>query len=114
MHGLVRAAPNVNKAENRGNSSARNRTLEKGALASTTDLKASVNAGAPTSHVTNAQGHQVPLNTDVRSKVTFDADFESANLDQVRVKNSTTFDVFMRNDTNGSGNLQWFYFRMKN
>ena len=56
----------------------------------------------------------MPLNTDTRSKITFDADFEAANLDQVRIKNATTFDVFMRNDTNGSGNLQWFYFRMKN
>ena len=46
--------------------------------------------------------------------LTFDADFESANLDQVRVRPNHTFDVFMRNDTNGNGNLQWFYFRMKN
>lgn len=46
--------------------------------------------------------------------LTFDADFESANLDQVRVRPNNTFDCFMRNDTNGNGNLQWFYFRMKN
>ena len=56
----------------------------------------------------------MPLNTNVKSPITFDADFEGANLDQVRVKNQTTFDVWMRNDTNGVGNLQWFYFRMKN
>jgi len=46
--------------------------------------------------------------------VTFDGDFESANVDQVRQKNLTTYDVWMRNDSNGVGNLQWFYFRMKN
>ena len=46
--------------------------------------------------------------------ITFDADFESANLDQVRLRANNTFDCFMRNDTNGNGNLQWFYFRMKN
>ena len=71
--------------------------------------------GLPT-HVTNAQGVKVPLNEELATKqnVSFDADFESANLDQVRVKNPTTFDCFMRNDTNGNGNLQWFYFRMKN
>lgn len=64
--------------------------------------------------MTNAQGQQVPLNNAIKSNVNFDADFESANLDQVRMKNATTFDVWMRNDSNGNGNLQWFYFRMKN
>ena len=114
MHGLVRAAPNVNSnINNRGNSSNRSRTIEKGALASTTDLKASVNAGLPKA-ITNAQGQSIPLNTELVSKVTFDADFESANLDQVRQRGLSTFDLFMRNDTNSTGNLQWFYFRMKN
>ena len=89
-------------------------------MASTTDLKASVNAGAGgasglPSTITNAQGQVVPLNTNAtKSVLTFDADFESANLDQVRVRPNHTFDCFMRNDTNGNGNLQWFYFRMKN
>ena len=93
--------------------------MEKSALASTTDLKASVNAGpgggAQASTITNAQGQIVPLNTNVaKSVLTFDADFEAANLDQVRVRANNTFDCFMRNDTNGNGNLQWFYFRIKN
>ena len=113
MMGLIRPPPGAGKDATRGNSSARNRTIEKSALASTTDLKASVNAGQP-AHVTNADGRQVPLNQPIKSQVTFDADFESANLDQVRVKGGTTFDCFMRNDTNATGNLQWFYFRMKN
>ena len=60
----------------------------------------------------------MPLNTNLneanKSALTFDADFESANLDQVRLRANHTFDCFMRNDTNGNGNLQWFYFRMKN
>lgn len=46
--------------------------------------------------------------------MTFDGDFESANVDQVRQKTITQYDVWMRNDSNGVGNLQWFYFRMKN
>ena len=46
--------------------------------------------------------------------MSFDGDFESANVDQVRQRNNTTFDVWMRNDSNGVGSLQWFYFRMKN
>ena len=47
MHGLLRAAPTAANTDtkNRGNSSARNRVNEKSALASTTDLKASINAG---------------------------------------------------------------------
>ena len=35
-------------------------------------------------------------------------------MDQVRQKSTTQYDVWMRNDSNGVGNLQWFYFRMKN
>ena len=46
--------------------------------------------------------------------VRFDADFESANLEQVRRKAKGVYDVFIRNDSNGSKNLQWFYFRMRN
>ena len=56
----------------------------------------------------------MPLNNAIKSSVTFDADFESSNLDQVRIRPGHTFDCFMRNDSNGNGNLQWFYFRMKN
>jgi hypothetical protein len=46
--------------------------------------------------------------------VTFDADFECANCDQVRYMSDREFHVWMRNDTNGSGVLQWFGFRMSN
>ena len=56
----------------------------------------------------------MPINQELKACVTFDADFESANLDQVRLRNPTTFDCFMRNDSNGNGNLQWFYFRVTN
>ena len=61
--------------------------MEKSALASTTDLKASVNAGpggggGQASTITNAQGQIVPLNTNAnKTPITFDADFGSANLD---------------------------------
>ena len=46
--------------------------------------------------------------------VTFDASFECANLDQVRQREPKVFDIWMRNDTNGSGELQWFMFKMRN
>ena len=103
MLGLTKQGHNP-PTNRRGDSSARSRTLEKG-LQSTTDLKASINAPP-----LNAAGQPIVLN-DV---ISFDGDFECANIEQVRRRNQTTFDVFMRNDSNGNSNLQWFYFRMKN
>ena len=44
----------------------------------------------------------------------FDTDFECGNIDQVRQRSPVEYDLWMRNDTNGSSNLQWFYFRMQN
>ena len=44
----------------------------------------------------------------------FDADFECANCDHVRRVSKSEYHVFMRSDSNGLGNLQWFAFRMKN
>ena len=41
----------------------------------------------------------------------FDTDFECGNIDQVRQRSPVEYDLWMRNDTNGSSNLQWFYFR---
>ena len=58
----------------------------------------------------NAQGVAIHF-TDA---VTFDADFECSNVDQIRRKSMNVYDVFIRNDSNGNQNLQWFYFRMKN
>ena len=46
--------------------------------------------------------------------VLFDCEFECGNIDQVRQRSPGEFDLWMRNDTNGNGNLQWFYFRMRN
>ena len=46
--------------------------------------------------------------------VIFDGNFECANIDQVRKRDNKTYDVWMRNDTNGSQELQWFMFRMRN
>jgi len=40
--------------------------------------------------------------------------FECGNIDQVRQRSEKEFDCWMRNDTNGTGNLQWFYFRIRN
>ena len=30
------------------------------------------------------------------------------------MRSAVEYDIWMRNDTNGSSNLQWFYFRMQN
>ena len=46
----------------------------------------------------NAQGVGIHL-TDC---VTFDADFECANVDQIRRKSMNVYDVFIRNDSNGN------------
>ena len=61
MLGLVRAGPSAKDPNNsnRQNTSGRSRTVEKSVLQSTTDLKASVNAGQPqgaaaATHITNA------------------------------------------------------------
>lgn len=88
-------------------------------MQSKTDLKSSIDIGLPSggaaSHIINAQGHSIALNTtNTPTTLTFDGDFESANLDQVRQRSPSTFDLWMRNDSNGTGSLQWFYFRMKN
>ena len=45
--------------------------------------------------------------------VIFDGNFECANIEQVRVREPKVFDIWMRNDTNGLQELQWFMFRMK-
>ena len=50
--------------------------------------------------------------TNTGTDIIFDCDFECGNIDQVRQKTAKTYDIWMRNDTNGNGNLQWFYFRM--
>ena len=44
----------------------------------------------------------------------FDGNFECANIDQVRKRGNCVYDIFMRNDSNGSGCLQWFMFKMRN
>ena len=46
--------------------------------------------------------------------VSFSGDFESANIDQVRTSQKDVYDVFIRNDSNSSLMLNWFYFKMRN
>lgn len=53
-----------------------------------------------------------PLKENRSGHIEFDADFECGNIDQVRQRSPVEYDLWMRNDTNGSSNLQWFYFRM--
>ena len=54
-----------------------------------------------------------PMKNDTGS-VMFDAEFECGNIDQVRQRSIVEYDLWIRNDTNGSSNLQWFYFKMLN
>ena len=49
-----------------------------------------------------------------KTTVIFDTDFECANAEMILQKKKNEFHVFMRNDTNGHSNLQWFAFRMRN
>lgn len=42
----------------------------------------------------------------------FDSNFESGNLEMVREREANNFDVIIRNDSNGTSNVQWFYFRV--
>lgn len=37
--------------------------------------------------------------------VIFDGNFECANIEQVRLRDSGVYDIWMRNDTNGSSEL---------
>ena len=46
--------------------------------------------------------------------IKFDGDFECANIEMVRQRDPRCFDVWMRNDTNGEKELNWFFFRMRN
>lgn len=45
------------------------------------------------------------MNEKVNATVSFDASFECANLEQVRQREPKVFDIWMRNDTNGQGEL---------
>ena len=49
-----------------------------------------------------------------RSALVFDSQFAGGNLDfAVKVK-SREYDLYIRPDTNTTGNFQWFYFRVSN
>lgn len=37
--------------------------------------------------------------------IVFDAEFECGNIDQVRQRSIVEYDIWIRNDTNGSSNL---------
>jgi hypothetical protein len=50
------------------------------------------------------------LNYDPAAELTFDSFFESGNLDIVQKTSKDTYNLYMRCDTNTSGNHQWFYF----
>ena len=68
---------------------------------------------AITQSVTPRTAAKKPLQLHAAS-VKFDADFECANLEQVRMRDSNWFDLWVRSDTNANGEIQWFFFRMRN
>lgn len=49
-----------------------------------------------------------------KDSVVFDASFECGNLDQVKYVEPRVYHAFMRLDTCGQGEMQWFMFRMRN
>mmetsp|Transcript_41330 Transcript_41330/g.62966 ORF Transcript_41330/g.62966 Transcript_41330/m.62966 type:complete len:115 (+) Transcript_41330:452-796(+) len=59
-------------------------------------------------------GRQGTLSDIKPNQITFDSEFECGNIDQVRQRSNVEYDLWIRNDTNGNSNLQWFFFRMRN
>ena len=59
-------------------------------------------------------GRQKQRAPNTSNYVLFDSDFECGNIDQIRKRSDVEYDLWIRNDTNGTSNLQWFYFRMRN
>ena len=43
--------------------------------------------------------------------MSFDAVFESGNLDRVVMVSPNEYDLYMRADTNAKGHHEWFYFK---
>ncbi len=46
----------------------------------------------------------------ISSRVTFDSNFESGNLDAAIEVSPNEYDLFIRVDTNSKGHNNWFYF----
>ena len=96
MLGLQRAAQHKDRKVEAGD---RNQSAKKGGrVDSASSSKSKGREREDVSLAINAAG--VPLH--LTDTVTFDADFECANVDQIRRKNMHTYDVFIRNDSNGN------------
>ena len=54
-----------------------------------------------------------PKLEDIENELIFDSAFESGNLDMVIKTKPTTYDLYMRVDTNTRGHHQWFYFSVE-
>ncbi|TNV73546.1 hypothetical protein FGO68_gene1277 [Halteria grandinella] len=58
-----------------------------------------------------------PLNAEsfgqANGRLKFDSTFEGGNLEIVRERETGVFDIIIRNDSNSSSNIQWFFFRVK-
>jgi hypothetical protein len=57
------------------------------------------------------------VNADIEDDKTlllkFDSFFEGGNLQTVFEREPLVYDIYIRNDSNGQGNIQWFYFRVR-
>ena len=54
------------------------------------------------------------MNPKLLTKLEFDSNFESGNLDTAIMIKPDEYDLYMRVDANTRGHLQWFYFSVKN
>ena len=48
----------------------------------------------------------------IENQVTFEADFESSNLEVAVRKKAMDYELYLRPDTGTSTHFQWFYFRV--
>ena len=51
---------------------------------------------------------------DLEKEILFESRFEGGNLDCVVKVSDTEYDLFLRIDSNTRGNINWFYFSVKN
>lgn len=54
------------------------------------------------------------MNPKINSSILFDSRFESGNLDYVIRSKTNEYDLFLRIDSNTSGHIMWYYFKVKN
>lgn len=54
------------------------------------------------------------MNPKIKCPVIFESRFESGNLDYVIRTKTNEYDLFLRIDSNTSGHIMWYYFKVTN